>query len=253
MSFEIKTLSKVSLKNPILIEGLPGIGNVGKISLDFLVDSLNAKPFIEIYSDYFPNSVFVNEKNLIDVPRITLYHKKIKNKDFIFLTGDVQPVDEYGCYQFCHEVLKLFKKFKGNTIVTLGGIGLNKIPENPKIYITGNSVKILKEFNEKILNRKIFGTVGPIMGVTGLLVGLSTNYGINSVCLLSQTFSHPSYLGIRGAKVLLKYLDDRYKFKLDFKNLNKEIKEIESELSLKMVEQQNHVTKEGASEVSYIG
>jgi|SRR3989344_1095905 len=253
MSFEIKTLSKISLKDPILIEGLPGIGNVGKISLDFLVDSLNAKPFLEIYSDYFPNSVFVNEKNLVDIPKITLYNKRVKNRDFIFLTGDVQPVDEYGCYQFCHEVLNLFKKFKGSTIITLGGIGLNKIPENPKLYITGNSMNALKEFNEKNLNRKIFGTVGPIMGVTGLLVGLSTNRKINAVCLLSQTFGHPSYLGIRGAKVMLKYLDDKYKFNLDFKDLNKEIKEIESELSLKMVEQHSNVAKEGASEVSYIG
>jgi len=199
MSFRIKTLSKISFKNPILIEGLPGIGNVGKISLDFLIDSLKAKPFLEIYSDYFPNSVFVNEKNLVDLPRMTFYYKKIKNKEFIFLTGDVQPVDEHGCYLFCHEVLKLFKKFKGKQLLALGGIGLNKIPEKPKVYITGSSNKILKTFNEKTLNRDIFGTVGPIIGVTGLLVGLAEDYIVAAVCLLSQTFCHPNYLGIRGA------------------------------------------------------
>ena len=83
MNFKIKTLKKIILKNPILIEGLPGIGNVGKITLDYLVDSLNAKPFLEIYSNRFPNSVFVNEYNLIDLPKITLYYKKIKGKEFI--------------------------------------------------------------------------------------------------------------------------------------------------------------------------
>ena len=46
MSFKTKVLCKVNFRGPILIEGLPGIGNVGKISLDFLVDSLNAKPFL---------------------------------------------------------------------------------------------------------------------------------------------------------------------------------------------------------------
>src|SRR3989338_958019 len=253
MSFKTKVLCKVNFRGPILIEGLPGIGNVGKISLDFLVDSLNAKPFLEIYSDYFPNSVFVNEKNLVDLPKITFYYKIIKGREFIFLTGDFQPVDEYGCYQFCHEVLELFSKFKGKTMVTLGGIGLSKIPEKPKLYVTGSSMKALKNFDEKILNRHIFGTVGPIMGVTGLLVGLASNYDINAVCLLAQTFGHPNYLGIRGAKELLRYLDGKYNFKLDFKYIDREIKEIESELNLKITQQKSNVLKEGASEVSYIG
>ena len=119
MSFKIKTLKKINFKNPILLEGLPGIGNVGKITLDYLVDSLNAKPFLEIYSNRFPNSVFVNEYNLIDLPKITLFYKKIKGKEFIFLGGDVQPVDEAGSYEFCDEVLKLFKKFKGKKMITL--------------------------------------------------------------------------------------------------------------------------------------
>ena len=29
-----------SIRNPVLIEGLPGIGNVGKIVVDFLIDQL---------------------------------------------------------------------------------------------------------------------------------------------------------------------------------------------------------------------
>ena len=73
MNFEVKQISKPELKNPILIEGLPGIGNVGKIAADFVVDNLKAKKFLEITSNSFPNSVFVNEKNLIDLPKIEFY------------------------------------------------------------------------------------------------------------------------------------------------------------------------------------
>ena len=98
--FEIKEFSKPELKNPILIEGLPGIGNVGKIAVDFMIDNLKAKKFIDIYSKAFPNSVFVNEKNLVHLPRISLYYKRLKNKDVIFLAGDVQPLDEKACYEF---------------------------------------------------------------------------------------------------------------------------------------------------------
>ena len=78
MSFNIKSLKKINMKNPILIEGLPGIGNVGKVAVDFMIESLSADRIMEIQSNSFPNSVFVNEENLIDLPKIELYHKKIK-------------------------------------------------------------------------------------------------------------------------------------------------------------------------------
>lgn len=51
------------LSNVILIEGLPGIGNVGKIAIDFIVNELKAKSFADISSYDMPNSVFVNEKS----------------------------------------------------------------------------------------------------------------------------------------------------------------------------------------------
>ena len=56
--------ASVKLKNPILIEGLPGIGNVGKIAVDFLIDQLKHKIMYTIYSTSFPHSVFVNDGNI---------------------------------------------------------------------------------------------------------------------------------------------------------------------------------------------
>ena len=253
MTFEIKILNKVQFKEPVLIEGLPGIGNVGKITLDYLIDSLKAEAFLEVYSNSFPNSVFVNEENLIDLPKITFYFKKIKNKEFIFLAGDVQPVDERGSYEFCHEILRLFKKFNGKKIVTLGGIGLPRVPNSPKVYATANSKSILDEFSDKRINKKIFGTVGPIIGVTGLLVGLAKEYKINAICLLAQTFEHHNYLGIKGARELLKILDDQFKFNLNFNSLDKEIKEIEKEIKTKTQEITGVTQVKPTQEVSYIG
>ncbi|MFA6679764.1 MAG: PAC2 family protein, partial [Candidatus Methanomethylophilaceae archaeon] len=58
-STTIKVISKPVLKRPILIEGLPGIGNVGKITADFLASSLNAEKFASIYSEHFPPQVML--------------------------------------------------------------------------------------------------------------------------------------------------------------------------------------------------
>ena len=62
-----------ALHKPIFIEGLPGIGNVGKIAVDFFIDELKAIKLYSFFSYKFPHSVFINEKNLVEMPKIELY------------------------------------------------------------------------------------------------------------------------------------------------------------------------------------
>jgi len=219
------------MTNPVLIEGLPGIGNVGKIAMDFIVENTKAKKIIEISSHYFPHSVFVNEDHLIDVPVLSIYHKKVGKDDFLFLAGDVQPIDESSCYEFCEAVADIVQNYKGKEIVTLGGIGLQKIPKKPKVYITGTDKSFIKSFPHT--DNKIYGVVGPIIGVTGVLLGEARRRNIPAAALLAQTFAHPAYLGIKGAKEVLHVLNTRYHLKLDLSKLTDEIEEIEKEILTK--------------------
>ncbi len=254
MKFDVKQFLKPDLDKPILIEGLPGIGNVGKISADFIVDNLKAKKFIEITSISFPNSVFVNEKNLIDLPKIDFYYKKGK-QDFIFLTGDVQPLNEESCYEFCSLILEIFSRYKGKEIITLGGIGMNKIPKHPMVYCTANNEAITKRYKSNNLNSEIFGVVGPIMGVTGLLVGLAAKRNIPAIALLAQTYGHPSYLGIKGAREIIKILNNKLDLKISLNKLDREISNIEKDIKEKqslikpIISQKTNI----GDETTYIG
>ena len=62
----LKNVEEVGLKDPVFIEGLPGIGHVGKLVADHLVRELNAEKIIEIYSHYFPPQVIVKEDGKLD-------------------------------------------------------------------------------------------------------------------------------------------------------------------------------------------
>src|SRR3989338_8951316 len=142
-AWEIKQETKIipALNKPILIEGLPGIGNVGKIAVDFLIEELNAKKLYSFFSHKFPYSVFINEENLVEMPKLELYYKKFndgKKRDLLLLTGDIQPIDEESCYTFCEEIIKIAKHFKCSEIITTGGIGLQNIPEKPRVFATSN-------------------------------------------------------------------------------------------------------------------
>ena len=261
---EIKTLPK--LTKPVFIEGLPGLGNVGKIAVDFLIEELKAKKLYTFFSHKFPHSVFVNEENLVDMPKLEIYYKKFngnpKKRDLLLLTGDIQPIDEESCYTFCEKILEIANKFKCTEVITTGGIGLQNIPEHPKVYCTGNDQKLLKSYSKKSLGiePEIFGVVGPVVGVSGILLGLGKMRNIRGVALLAQTYAHPMFLGIKGAKEILKTLDKKFSLKINIKKLSKEIVEVEKELmkkSKEWAEELSHHSQAGAKpkkkEVSYIG
>ncbi len=249
------TGKKQDLKNAILIAGLPGIGNVGKIVTDFIIDELKAKKVCEFFSYHMPHSVFVQEDNLVGMPKIELYFKEVKGKKLLILTGDAQPIDEIGCYSLCEGVLDFFQQNKCSEIITLGGIGLQNIPKAPKVYCTGNDKKIVEKYKKDTeMSTKVYGVVGPIIGVSGILLGLAEKRKIDGVSLLAETFGHPMFLGLKSAKEILNVLNKKIKLDLDLKNLEKEIKAFESKM--KIAGELGKASKKGKDkkeDVNYIG
>ena len=257
MTWEFKLIGKKpKLKNPILLEGLPGIGNIGKVAVDFIIEEVNAKKLYEVTSFSFPHSVFVNEENLIEMPVIEVFYAKRKKQDLILLSGDIQPMDEKSCYEFCHLLLSKFEGLKGKEIITIGGIGLQDVPKTPKVYCTGNNKKIIDKYKKDTkLNNNIYGVVGPIVGVTGLLLGLAGKKKIPAIALLAETIGHPMYLGIKGSREVLKVLDKKLDLGIDLNKLDSEIKDLEKEIKFtteKLAKIQKDFAK-NSRETSYIG
>ena len=88
---EIITLEEIELNNPIFIEALPGIGHVGKLAADHMIDELGATKFAEIYSPTFPPQVLVKEEGIIGNMINELYYLKEvgeDNLDLIILVGN---------------------------------------------------------------------------------------------------------------------------------------------------------------------
>jgi uncharacterized protein (TIGR00162 family) len=252
-----------TLNKPVLIVGLPGIANVGKIAADFIIDEIKAKPLYNVFSHDLPNSVFVNDHNLIELPTIEVYLKRRKGKsDILILTGDVQPADEASSYEFCEAVLETAEQLGVQLTITLGGIGLAEVPKKPQVFVTGNSKDLIKKFSKGIkVNEKLYGIVGPIIGVSGLLVGLAEKKDIDAVCLLSETLGHPAYLGIKGARETVKTLNKKLSLNIKISDLDKEIADIESEI-LTRTQELGKISKKQAlkklqnrvqKETSYIG
>lgn len=119
----IKELAKVELNSPILIEGLPGLGLVGKIATRYLVRKLGAEKFAYLYSPHFPYFVLVGKKGSVRLLRGTFYCWKNKGgkNDVMFFTGDSQAQTIEGQYEISDRILEFAKQQDVKMIITIGG------------------------------------------------------------------------------------------------------------------------------------
>lgn len=177
-------LSHPELENPVIVEGLPGFGNVGKAAAQLLIEFTQAKPFAELYSPSFPDYVIINDHGICRPPRYEFYAAQIEKKHFIILTGDAQPSleDVVVHYELCGEILDFAEKHGGRFIATMGGAPTPRPTD--EVYVAATSQKLAIEIMEK--GAILYGK-GRIVGATGLLLGLAKKRGFEGICLLGAT------------------------------------------------------------------
>jgi len=188
-----RQLFEPQLKEPIFVEGLRGLGNVGMIAARHLIESTGAKVFAELYAPYFQDYVTVNKDGTCRPPHYRFYAAKTEKNHYIILTGDSQPSleDTLAHYDLCDEILDFAEKYGSKFIVTMGGVITTK-PGND-IYISATS----EELAQKHVNKgaQIYGE-GRIIGATGLLLGLAKRRGWKGVCLLGATTGFGAERGV---------------------------------------------------------
>lgn len=268
MSTRIFELEKPKLKNPLFVEGLPGIGHVGRIAAQFLVEELKAKKFAELLSSHFMHYVLLQQSSSVHVLKNEFYYVKAKGRgqrDLILLIGDSQSIDPEGHYEISHEILEYMKKFGVKDMITLGGLGIGEVKEAPKVVGAVSDEGMDKQYKKYGIDFDAGSKVGTIIGASGLLLGLGKVYGMKGVCLLGETSGYPILPDPKAAEAVLKVLMKILNVKLDVNKLNKKIKEMEEfikkidEMQKKAVSQMMQQQmpqpkgKEGKEELSYIG
>lgn len=220
----VKEIAQTDLKNPILIEGLPGLGMVGRIAVNFLVKKLEAEKIAELYSPHFPYYVLVNKKGNVRLLHGTFstWKNKNGNEDLMFLTGDSQAQTIEGQYDVADHILSFARKKKVKTIVTLGGYR-KEAEEEPKVIAVSTNPELLEN---ALRAQAIASSAGnPIVGTAGLLLGLAKFEKIDALCLLGET---RGYLpDPKAAKSILIVLQRILGIEVDLSGLDREIEKFE--------------------------
>ncbi len=221
---KIKVLARPKLKRPILIEGLPGLGLVGKIAIDHLIRSLKAKKFAELYSPHFPPIVIIMPDGSVRMIKNEFYYAKMRGKarDLILLTGDHQGLTVESFYEHAGKIIDFAKRYRTSLVITLGGLGTKKIVQRPNVFGAASSSGLVKKYQK--YNIKFDRTGTQITGAAGLLLGLGKLKGIDGLCLMGET--HGNYVDPNAAKAVLKVLEKILNIKLTYKELDSQSKQM---------------------------
>ena len=218
---------KPVLREPILVEGLPGVGNVGKLAAEHLVDQLKAVKFAEMFSKFFPPQVLVNDAGTIRLVSNEMYYvqRPDANNDIVIMIGDYQGLTPHGQYELSDKTHKIAKDLGVRRIYTLGGYGLGKMIEKPRVLGAATDIELVEDMKNFGVTFSKGEPGSGIVGASGLLLGLGNLYGMRSVCLMGETSGY--FVDPKGAQAVLEVLAKILGVKIDFTELETKAQQID--------------------------
>ncbi len=265
METAIKVIKKVKPKKPILVEGLPGIGGVGRITAQYLIDQLKAEKIAELHSPYFLPFTSIQDSVIKLLKNEFYYWKnpKSKGEDLIILVGDCQcgDVSTKGHYDIAEKILDFCENLGVKKIFTLGGFGTGEIEETKDIEILGaaSDEKLIEKYEKYGVDfHSSTERIQYIVGASGLLIGLGKERGMEGVCLMGETTGFPILTDPRSAEKLLKVITKILNLDIDLTKIDEKAKEMEAFLKKLEVIQEKAMKKlmpkeEGKENLRYIG
>jgi uncharacterized protein (TIGR00162 family) len=210
MNVKITLTKKVKLEEPYLLCGLPGIGQVGKVTIDYLITELNAILFGEVYSYFFPSYVIINQEGMVELLKNELYfwENKGSKHDLIFFTGNTQAVSPEGQYLIADEVLNVLLPFGVKRLYSIAAHVSDKKVEIPRVYGAANDAILIEEMKNHGVLPMGKSSIG---GMNGLIFGLAKIKELQGMCLLGETRGYQTPTGqtvvdVKAARAVLEVL-----------------------------------------------
>jgi len=197
----------VKISNPIVVIGLPGLGRIGGIISRYLIKKLNTKLAGIVTSPYFSNQVVVGKRGVARITGVKIYRgdNVLKSSDLLVVTADEHLENIWGEYDVAMKILRFLIKRNVKLIVTVGGHV--SATESRRVIGFASKTQLLKKLEEAGCRKAEMGT--PVVGLSGIILGLSTMMNVDAVCILGETVSvRPDAEGSREVlNVLNKFLD----------------------------------------------
>ena len=171
----IEEFADLDLAEPVLVEGLPGVGLVGKLAADHLVDEFDMTEFAACHCEGLPDVAVYREGDRAVKAPVRIYADE--QRDLLVLQSDV-PVSPSAATDFAGCVTGWLAEH-GATPVYISGLPADGEAEgDPDLYGvgTGAGAALLDEHD---IPRP--GESGLVSGPTGALLAEASEQGVDGV------------------------------------------------------------------------
>jgi hypothetical protein len=250
-NIEIEVLADADLADPVLVEGLPGVGHVGKLAAEHLLEELDGELVRRVYADEFPPQVTIDDEGVAELVHAELYALDADGTDLLVLTGEHQAQSNAGHYRVTDAFLDLAEEFGVERIYALGGVPTGELIEEPSVLGAVSDDALLAELGDAGVEFREDEPAGGIVGVSGLLLGLGGRRGFDASCLMGETSGY--LVDPTSAQVVLEVLEDVLDFEVEYDSLEERAEEIQEVVSKiqEMQDQQSGVPTD--DDLRYIG
>jgi uncharacterized protein (TIGR00162 family) len=248
--YEIDWLAEPSLEDPVLIEGLPGVGHVGKLAAEHVLEELDSEVVARVYSTHFPPQVSVEDG------RSELAHAEFTavetetGPDVVVLTGNHQAQDATGHYGLTNTFLDVADELGVERLFALGGVPTGELIEEYDVLGAATTDDLIEALEDLGVEFREDEPAGGIVGVSGLLLGLGERRGFEAACLMGETSGY--LVDPKSAQAVLEILQESIGFEVDFGSLEDRADEME-EVVRKIQEMEQSAPAPSEEDLRYIG
>ncbi len=222
---EIDEVATPELDDPVLIEGLPGVGHVGKLAAEHLLEEFDGELVRRVYATEFPPQVNVDGEGVAELTCAEFHAVETEGADMLVLTGDHQAGSNAGHYRLTTTFLDIAESFGATRAYALGGVPTGELVEEYTVLGAVSDADLLEGLEAAGVEFRPDEPAGGIVGVSGLVLGLGARRGFEAACLMGETSGY--LVDPKSARAVLEVLQALLDFDVDYETLEDRAEEME--------------------------
>ena len=169
-----------------MLEAVPGVGNVGKLVVDSLVEAHPSRTLAWILHPDFPPHATLDGDSMLAPPRIRIDSVLLPDgRTVIVVGGHLQPITAAGQHEVSETILKLATDSNTPQLLVLAGLAAGA--EDRQIHVICADAEVRKrlEVDDIPVSRK--HPEAGMIGIAGLLISLSPLHSVSTIGLVAET------------------------------------------------------------------
>jgi len=169
-----------------MLEAVPGVGNVGKLVVDSLIEKHPSRTLAWILHPDFPPHSTLGEDSLLAPPRICIDSVLLPDgRTVITIGGNLQPMTAAGQHEVSEAILELASDSETPRLLVLAGLAAGAEDREIHVICADGDVRKCLEVDDIPVSRE--HPEAGMIGIAGLLISLSPLHSVSTIGLVAET------------------------------------------------------------------